>query len=145
MSCRFTNTDRTHYRVLVFLACLGCSSCVDSNQSSPAPLPELSRIKRIRISWDQVPDAERPATTQFDIVDHFDEIIDALKPNRVELAPLKYVGAGHLVIDQDNDYPMGINVFWSSDETCVFQIGGTYYRGGPKNKLSDAIRKRRPR
>jgi hypothetical protein len=74
----------------------------------------------------------------FDVHDHFAQIIDALKPNRADPHPARWEVLGSLNIETPSGRT-GILLFYVDDEKLAFKIGDTYYLGGSKSKLEEAM------
>lgn len=74
----------------------------------------------------------------FAVHDHFAQIIDALKPNRSDPHPARWVALGSLNV-QTPDGRTGIILFEADDEKLAFKIGDTYYLGGSRRKLDEAM------
>lgn len=75
---------------------------------------------------------------QFEIHDHFSEILDALQPNKVDPAPSRWMVLGVLNFTMNNGKTLGIFLF-DHGEGVPFKIGETYYRGGSRKALNEAM------
>jgi hypothetical protein len=112
---------------LLVVALSGCSL---SNEAHEALLPDPDKITSMRTQWGSDDVSE--------VHDHFAQIINGLKPNRVDPHPARWVVLGSLNIETPSGRT-GIFLFYVDDEKLAFKIGDTYYLGGSKSKIDKAM------
>jgi hypothetical protein len=82
----------------------------------------------------------------FDVVDHFEEILDAFRSDEEDPHPAKWKHAGELTIEPKDpaNLPMKIQWFDYGSRTFRFKVGETYYVGGSPQQLMQLLDKRTP-
>jgi hypothetical protein len=122
------------------------AGCHDSPPAAPrAPakftIPAASEVKRIHVS-----DAtqERPLDREFDIVDHFEPLLDAFRDNELEPNPAAWAVWCDLTIELNDRGRLRLTVFKLGGKHLAFRAGN-YYRGGSSELLQDALRSHAPK
>jgi hypothetical protein len=115
------------------------SGCWRPEEQPEAPLPDAMTVKAVHVTW-AAGAAKHYADITWDVGEHCAEIVDALKPNRREPHPARWVVAGALKITTKDGGQQLIWVFRPQDESIAFKIDETYYRGeGSLAELEKAI------
>jgi hypothetical protein len=99
-------------------------------------LPESSQIQTVHVFVTQLSEGRLPPVQEFNLLNHFDQLLDALKPNRADAGAAKWESGGELTIAfRQGGERMKIEFFWPQGDALGFRLFGKYYRGGSKNKI----------
>jgi hypothetical protein len=109
----------------------GCSS------STEAPLPNPTDIQAIRV---QGGPPQYDLDRWVEIHDHYAEVLNALKPNRIIQNPNStWAVMGTLKITTKDGEPLGITLFGLADDRVAFEMGGSSYMAGSSKKLGEVL------
>jgi hypothetical protein len=114
-------------------------------QKSPAlkhfTMPGPAQIKRIHVVIGATPERER---VEFDVVDRFDEILNAFRENEEVPIAAAWKDNGQITIEAKEER-LKIDLFDRSARRFKFKVRGTYYVGGSSQQLFDLLAKRAPK
>lgn len=120
--------------MFLLMGLTGCNSNAD-------PLPKVKSIDRMTATSYQ-----DQKDTQFDVPqEHWESILDALRPAKRDRSPAKWWGLGRLDIKLKGGRSLVVMLYRTHDGPGAFAAGGTfaqrvYYRGGDSEKLEKAFR-----
>lgn len=134
--------------LFVVLVLAGCSrpsnetARSESATAPGAPLPEAANIKQMHYKQRPGRDGKK---LEFDILNHFEEFLNALTPNHIELHPGKSDTLGTLTITAKDGTNQKVVLFASHQQLAPFYIGRTFYLGGSASAVLEAIKSARQR
>jgi hypothetical protein len=131
--------------VLLLPLILGC--CCPGCGGPQAPLPDVSQIKSIHVHVERLsPKLIRVDGVDFDITDHFENIVEALQPNQLIPHSGKWETAAYLTIHEDDGGATLIVVFFTPTipQVTFSTASDRYYRGGSYEKLTTELIARMP-
>ncbi|HET6328675.1 MAG TPA: hypothetical protein VFG04_28585 [Planctomycetaceae bacterium] len=135
--------------LLIVLLGIGCSRPSDETArtelatSAPdSPLPEAANVKQMHYKQPPGRDGKK---LEFDILDHFEEFLNALTPNHIDPHPDKWESLGVLTITAKDGTKQKVVLFTSHQQLEPFNIGHTFYLGGSSSGVQEAIKSARQR